>query len=255
MSEDLVLVKKEDKTCTVVMNRPRIMNALNDEIVEELRRAFDQISRDEEIRVVVLEGAGDNFSSGADVSLFTDNLSAPEWLNGMKKFGQLVRLMREMPQPLVTKVRGAAVGGGCSLALAGDFVLASHDARFCLNFVHIGAVLDGGATYFLPRLIGLVRAREIALLGEFIDGKKAEAIGLIYKSVPDEELDREVNGLVGALMAKPPVSLSLIKKSLEGSLDMSLKDVLEWESAHQSVMLQSTEHKEMVNLFLKSRGK
>ena len=237
------------------MNRPRVMNALNAEIVEELGRAFDQISRDEEIRVVVLEGAGDNFSSGADVSLFTDNLSAQEWLGGMKNFGKLVRLMREMPQPLVTKVRGAAVGGGCSLALAGDFVLASEDAKFCLNFVHIGAVLDGGATYFLPRLVGLVKAREIALLGEFIEGKKAESIGLIYKSVPDEDLDREVNGLVGTLMSKPPVSLSLIKNSLEGSLDMSLKDVLEWEAAHQSVMLQSTEHKEMVNLFLQSRGK
>ena len=255
MSEDLILVRKEDKTCTVVMNRPQIMNALNDEIVDELRKTLEHISRDEEIRVVVLEGAGDNFSSGADFSLFADNLSAPEWLGGMKNFGQLVRLMREMPQPLVTKVRGAAVGGGCSLALAGDFVLASRDAKFCLNFVHIGAVLDGGATYFLPRLVGLVKAREIALLGEFINGKRAESIGLIYKSVPDEELDREVNILIGALMAKPPMSLSLIKGSLDGSLDMSLKEVLEWEAAHQSVMLQSTEHKEMVNLFLKSRGK
>jgi 2-(1,2-epoxy-1,2-dihydrophenyl)acetyl-CoA isomerase len=255
MSDEVVLVKKEGKTCAVVMNRPRIMNALNVEVVEELKKALEKISRDDEIRVVVLEGAGDNFSSGADVSLFTDNLSAPEWLNGMKSFGQLVRLMREMPQPLITKVRGAAVGGGFSLAMAGDFVLASHNARFCLNFVHIGAVLDGGATYFLPRLVGLVKAREIALLGEFIDGKKAESFGLIYKSVPDEELDREVNTVAGALVAKPPVSLSLIKKSLEGSLDMSLKDVLDWEAAHQSVMLQSTEHKEMVNLFLKSRGK
>ena len=237
------------------MNRPRIMNALNAETVEELTRAFDQIARDDEIRVVVFEGAGDNFSSGADVSLFTDNLSAPEWLNGMKKFGQLVRMMREIPQPLITKVRGAAIGGGFSLALAGDFVLASQDARFCLNFVHIGAVLDGGATYFLPRLVGLVKAREIALLGEFIDGKKAESFGLIYKSAPDEELDREVNTLIKALIAKPPVALSLIKKSLESSLDMSLKDVLDWEAAHQSIMLQSTEHKEMIDLFLKSRGK
>ena len=255
MSDDAVLIKKQNKTCTVVMNRPRIMNALNDEVVDELTRAFDQISRDDDTRVVILEGAGDNFSSGADVSLFTDNLSAPEWLGGMKKFGQLVRLMREKPQPLVIKVRGAAVGGGFSLALAGDFILASQDARFCLNFVHIGAVLDGGATYFLPRLVGLVKAREIALLGEFIDGKRAESFGLIYKSVPDEELDREVNTLVGTLIAKPPVSLSLIKKSLESSLDMSLKDVLDWEAAHQSVMLQTTEHKEMVDLFLKSRGK
>ncbi|MBW1867787.1 MAG: enoyl-CoA hydratase/isomerase family protein [Deltaproteobacteria bacterium] len=255
MSEDLVLIKKEEKTCTVVMNRPRIMNALNGEMVEELGRAFDQIARDDEIRAVIFEGAGDNFSSGADVSLFTDNLSAPEWLDGMKSFGQLVRLMREMPQPLIAKVRGAAVGGGFSLAMAGDFVLASQEARFCLNFVHIGAVLDGGATYFLPRLVGLVKAREIALLGEFINGKKAESFGLIYKSVPDEELDQEVNTLAGALVAKPPVSLSLIKQSLESSLDKSLKDVLEWEAAHQSVMLQSTEHKEMVDLFLKSRGK
>ena len=255
MSETLILVRKEDKTCTVVMNRPRVMNALNAESVEELGKAFEHVSMDEEIRVVVLEGAGDNFSSGADVSLFTDNLSAPEWLSGMKNFGKLVRLMREMPQPLVTKVRGAAVGGGCSLALAGDFVLASQDAKFCLNFVHIGAVLDGGATYFLPRLVGLVKAREIALLGEFIDGKKAESIGLIYKSVPDEELDQEVNTLVGTLVCKSPMSLSLIKESLDGSLHMSLKDVLEWEAAHQSVMLQSTEHKEMVSLFQKSRGK
>ena len=100
-----------------------------------------------------------------------------------------------------------------------------------------------------------MKAREIALLGEFIDGKKAESIGLIYKSVPDEDLDREVNTLVGTLVAKPPISLSLIKESLDGSLDMSLKDVLEWEAAHQSIMLQSSEHKEMVRLFLKSRGK
>lgn len=255
MSGDSVLIKKEDKTCTVVMNRPRVMNAINADTVEGLRRAFEQISRDREIRVVVLEGAGDNFSSGADVSLFADNLSAPEWLSGMKIFGELVRLMREMPQPLVTKVRGAAVGGGCSLALAGDFVLASRDAKFCLNFVHIGAVLDGGATYFLPRLVGLVKARQIALLGEFIDGKMAESIGLIYKSVPDEKLDQEVKALVSTLMAKPPMSLSLIKESLEESLDMSLKEVLKWEAAHQSVMLQSPEHKEIVSLFLKSRGK
>lgn len=255
MAEDLILVKKEDRSCTVVMNRPRIMNALNAEIVEKLRKALEHISRDEEIRVVILEGAGDNFSSGADVSLFTDNLSAPEWLSGMRDFGRLVRLMREMPQPLVAKVRGAAVGGGCSLALAGDFVLASQNARFCLNFVHIGAVLDGGASYFLPRLVGHVKAREIALLGEFIDGKKAESMGLIYKSVPDEELEREVNTLVGTLAAKSPMSLSLIKESLEGSPNMSLKEVLEWEAAHQSVMLQSAEHKEMVSRFLKSRGK
>lgn len=255
MSEDVVLVKREKRICTVVMNRPGIMNALNLEMVEELARVLKEVSKDVEIRVVILEGAGENFSTGADLSLLAQDFSGGEWLDAMKKFGELVSLIREIPQPVISKVRGAAVGGGCSIALAGDFVVAARDTKFRVNFVHIGAVLDGGATYFLPRLVGLVKAREIALLGEFFDGEKAEAMGLIYRSVPAENLDREVNLLAGTLASKTPRAVSLIKEGLEESLGMSMKQVLEWEASHQSIMFQTPEHKEIVGMFLESRGK
>jgi 2-(1,2-epoxy-1,2-dihydrophenyl)acetyl-CoA isomerase len=255
MSEKTVLVQKKDRIYTLVMNRPEVMNALNEELVNELLKALEKIASDEAIRVVVLEGAGGNFSSGADMSLFLQNATAPEWLVGMKRFGRLVRMIREIPQPVITKVRGAAVGGGINLALAGDFVFASHDARLCENFVHIGAVLDGGGTYFLPRLVGLVKARELALLGDFFDGKTAASMGLIYKSVPDEDLDLEVETLAKRLSGKSLKAMGLIKAGLDGSFDMSLNEVLEWEAAHQAVMLQTTEHKEAVKNFLMSRGK
>lgn len=255
MSEKTVLVQKEDRICALVMNRPEVMNALNEELVNELLNGLEKIASDEAIRVVVLEGAGGNFSSGADMSLFLQNGTAPEWLEGMKRFGRLVRMIRDIPQPVITKVRGAAVGGGINLALAGDFVFASHDARLCENFVHIGAVLDGGGTYFLPRLVGLAKARELALLGDFFDGKTAASMGLIYKSVPDEDLDREVETLAKGLSGKSLKAMALIKTGLDGSFDMSLNEVLEWEAAHQAVMLQTSEHKEAVKNFLILRGK
>ena len=239
----------------MVLNRPHVMNALNMEALQGLQETFDEISSDESIRVVILEGAGGNFSSGADMALFVEKLSAPQWLDGMKLFGRLIRTMREMRQPVISKVRGVAVGGGINLALAGDFVLASHNARLCEIFVHIGAILDGGGTYFLPRLVGLAKAKELALLGDFVDGKTADDIGLIYKSVPDNELDREVETLAKRLTERPFRALALIKEGLEGSFDMSLNEVLEWEASHQSILLQSKEHKEAVQAFLKSKGK
>lgn len=255
MSERTVLIQKKDRICTLVLNRPKVMNALNQEMIRELQEALDSVASDEAIRVVIVQGAGGNFSSGADISLFTANLTAPAWLRGMKEFGRLIRTMRELPKPIVTKVRGVAIGGGANLALAGDFVVASDDMRFCEVFVNIGVILDGGGTYFLPRLVGQAKARELALLGEVIDGKTAASIGLIYKSVPETDLDREVEALANTLSKKPLAALALIKEGLEGSLDMSLKEVLEWEAAHQSILLQTTEHKEAVRRFLEARGK
>jgi len=255
MAYKSIEVEKKEGVTVVTMNRPHVLNALNFDLVTELQGILDVVSTDEETRVVVLQGAGGNFCSGADMSLFMENLSAPEWLTGMKGFGHLISTLREIPQPVISKVRGVAVGGGINLALAGDFVVASHDARFREIFVHIGAVLDGGGTYFLPRLVGMARARELALLGDFFDGRTAASMGLIYKSVPDEDLDGEVDALAGSLSKRSPRALALIKEGLEGSLDMSLNKVLEWEGAHQSVMLQSPEHKELVRMFLDSRGK
>ena len=258
MPENTVLMRAEDRICTITMNRPKVMNAINLEILRALQKALDQVTSVtsyDEIRVVLLEGAGGNFSSGADMSLLNEDRGAPEWLLVMKLFGRVIRAMRELAQPIVVKLRGVAFGGGLNLALAGDFVLASHSSRLSQPFVNIGTALDGGGTYFLPRLVGLSRARELALIGGEINGKKAASIGLIYRSVPEEDLDSEVNSLAKTLSQKPLLAMALIKEGLEGSLDMSLKDVLEWESSHQAVIFQTIAHKKAVKNFLRSRAK
>ena len=254
MTEKTVLLEKNDKICTLVLNRPDKMNAMNNEMLQSLWEAVDQIAADHKTHVVILKGAGDNFSSGADMALLSQEISSHEWLQGMKRVSEIVRKLREMPQPIVCQLRGVAYGAGANLALTGDFVIATETARFCEIFIHVGVILDFGGTYHLPRLVGLAKARELALLGNEIDGKKAAAIGLIHKSVSEENLEQEVEAIAANLAQKPLAALALIKKGLNESFNKSLEEVLEWEAAHQSVMFQTPEHKEIVNMFIASKG-
>jgi len=253
MSSKPVLVQKKDKIATLTLNRPEVMNAMSREMIVGLWDAVKDLAADKSVQVVVLKGAGDHFCSGADINLFSEGIPADEWLVAMKGVGKIVRTLREMPQPVIAMLKGVAVGGGANLALAGDFVVAAETARFCEIFVNIGLIMDYGGHYFLPRLVGLTRARELAMLGNEIDGKTAAAIGLVYKSMPEDQLEQEVENLANTLAQKPPLALRLIKEGLENSFDMSLKQVLDWEAAHQSIALQTPQHKEIVKLFLASK--
>lgn len=255
MSAKHLLLEKKDKIATVTLNRPEVMNAMSMEMMEALHDTFVQLRFDEDTRVVVMKGAGEHFCSGADVNVFTESISSFDWLKGMKRVVKIVQAIRELPQPLVTMLRGVAVGGGANLVLASDFVVAADDARFCEIFINIGLIMDYGGHYFLPRLVGMARAKELAMLGDEISGETAASIGLIYKSVPEQKLEQEVDALVSKLSQKPPLALALIKEGLEKSLDMSLKEVLDWEAAHQSITLQTPEHKEIIKLFFESKRK
>jgi 2-(1,2-epoxy-1,2-dihydrophenyl)acetyl-CoA isomerase len=255
MAEDIVLFETHDNICTLTLNRPGIMNAVSREMLTALQAALDRIAADETIRVVILTGAGDHFSSGADMSLLEQADYSPDMLMFMRRLRKLIMAIRELPQPVICKVRGVAYGVGSNTALAGDFVVAAHTARFCEVFVNIGAVLDGGGTYFLPRLVGLAKARELALLGDEFDGRAAAEMGLIYGSVPEADLDKTVDDLARRLARKPPLALALIKEGLENSFDMTLNQVLEWEAAHQAIMLQSRENREIVKMFLGMKKK
>ena len=255
MSAKTVLIQKKDAVCTLTLNRPEVMNAINEELILGLGDAVDQIRDQEDFKVVVLRGAGDNFCTGADMSLLSSFASSDQWLAGMQHLTRIITTLREIPQPIVTVLRGAAYGAGANLALAGDFVIAADDAKFCQVFVHIGAVVDAGGTFFLPRLVGLAKARELALLGDEIDGKTAASIGLIYKSVPGEKLEDEVAALVGNLALKPLAAMGIIKAGLNESFEKPLKAILDWEAAHQAIRIQSPELKDIVAGFLKSREK
>jgi enoyl-CoA hydratase/carnithine racemase len=250
-----LIIDKNDKIASIILNRPAVMNAMSKEMILGLQDAVFEVASDDNIRVLLLKGAGDHFCSGADFKLFSEDKASYEWITAMKGVGRIVRTLREMPQPVVTMLQGVAVGGGANLALAGDFVVAAENARFCEIFINIGAVLDYGGHYFLPRLVGQVRARELAMLGDEIDGRRAASIGLIYKSVPPEALETEVENLANTLAQKPPLALRLIKEGLEKSFDRSLEETLSWEAAHQSIALQTPEHKEIVKMFLEAKGK
>lgn len=249
----LILIDKKDGLCRLTLNRPRVLNAFNFELGGELLGALEAIAGDRETRVVIIEGADGNFSSGADMHLLDRDIGPTDWLWQMKGTSRLIITMRELPQPVICKVRGVAYGVGANLALAGDFVVASENMRFCEVFSKIGVIMDGGGHYFLPRLVGLPKAMELALLGEEIDGPRAAAMGLIYKCVPDRDLDREVDCLASKLVEKSGRALALIKEGLVGSFDRSLPEVMEWEASHQAVMLQSPDHKAIVKEFLESR--
>ena len=253
MSTKSVYIEKKDHIATLVLNRPGVMNAMSKNMILNLHDAVNDIAADDDVHVVVLKGAGDHFSSGADISLFSENIAPQDWLVAMRGVGRTVKTLREMPQPVVTQLKGVAVGGGANLALAGDFVIAADNARFCEIFVNIGLIMDYGGNYLLPRLVGLTKARELAMLGEEIDGKTAAAIGLVYKSVPEDEIETEVAALVASLAQKPPLALRLIKEGLEKSFDRSLKETLDWEAAHQSIALQTPQHKEIIKFFLDSK--
>ena len=255
MSSKHLTIEKKNNIASVILNRPQVMNAMSKEMILGLRDAVLEVGSDESIRVMILKGAGDHFCSGADLNLFTENTASYEWISAMKGVGQIVKTIREMPQPVIAMLRGVAVGGGANLALAADFVIAAENARFCEIFINIGAVMDYGGHYFLPRLVGLTKARELAMLGEEIDGHTAAAIGLIYKSVPADKLEKETESLAATLAQKPPLALRLIKEGLEKSFDMSLNDVLDWEAAHQSIALQTPAHKEIVRMFMEAKGK
>ena len=255
MTSEHLIVEKNAKIASIVLNRPNVMNAMSKEMIMGLRDAVQEIAADDGVQVLIIKGAGEHFCSGADLNLFVEDTPSYEWITAMKGVGQIVKTLRAMPQPVIAMLKGVAVGGGANLALAADFVIAAENARFCEIFINIGAVMDYGGHYFLPRLVGLAKARELAMLGNEIDGKTAADIGLVYKSVPEEALEKEVADLAAALSQKPPLALRLIKEGLENSFDLSLEEVLNWEAAHQSIALQTPEHKAIVNMFLEAKGK
>ncbi len=255
MTEEKIIIRKSGTVCSLTMNCPSKMNALDQEMVIDLQSALDDIDADGETRVVILEGAGGNFCSGADLSFLGSAASATDAHKVMMRISKLIRKIRDISQPVISKVKGVAYGGGANLALAGDFIIASHRARISQSFVNIGITLDCGGTYFLPRLVGMAQARALALLGEEIDGRTAASIGLIYKSFVDDELDHEVDFLASTLAQKSILALSVIKQGLNKSLNMTLEEALDWEAANQSIILQDEEHKKALQTLLQSKKK
>jgi 2-(1,2-epoxy-1,2-dihydrophenyl)acetyl-CoA isomerase len=238
---------------TVTLNRPHKKNAIDGVMWDELLSTFRSLALDTAARVVVLTGAGGDFSSGADLSAGGAANPDRHQLTVMRHIGDVALALHRLPQPTIAKVRGVAVGAGLNMALGCDLVVASTDARFSEIFARRGLSIDFGGSWILPRRVGLHRAKELALLADIIDAAEAERIGLVNRVVADSELDAFVDDWAARLAAGPPVALAMTKRMLNNAAHVTLEEALDDEGASQTVNFGTRDTAEAMAAFLQKR--
>lgn len=253
-----VVVERDGGIVRVTLNRPERKNALTLAMVEELAGLLDETTRRRDDRVVVLAGAGDAFCSGADLTDPATVAGAAAdgpagWLAHLRRMFALPLALHHCSKPTVAAVRGVAAGAGCNLALGCDLVVAADDARFCQIFVRRGLTVDFAGSWILPRLVGMARAKELALLGDMVPAARAEAIGLVHRVVPSGELERAVAEVAGRLAAGPPVALERIKDGLQRAASLTLAEAVELEALSQATCLSSADAAEGMRAFVERR--
>jgi enoyl-CoA hydratase/carnithine racemase len=257
MSTDLetLIVERDAGVVTVTMNRPERKNAANGRMWRELLATFDEVAADRDDRVLVLTGAGGAFCSGADLGDPSDVAGRPgdPFLVQMRALGDVALRLHRLPKPTIAKVGGIAAGAGMSMAIGCDLIVAADTARFSQIFTKRGLSVDFGASWLLPRLVGLHRAKELAFFADIIDAAEAAELGLVNRVVPAGELDTFVDGWARRLAAGPTLALSLTKTMLNHSAGLSMEQALEEESRSQAVNFASADTKEALTAFLRKR--
>jgi enoyl-CoA hydratase/carnithine racemase len=255
MEPQTLIVERRAGVVTVTMNRPERKNAANGAMLTELPIVFAEVERRAEDRVMILTGAGGSFCSGADLGdpngPATD--SARSGLDRMRRLGDVALALHRVSKPTIAKVDGHAVGAGLSLALGCDLIVCSDRAKLSTIFSRRGLSLDNGASWLLPRLVGLAKAKEIALFGGMWTGEEALAAGLINRVLPLAELDAFVDGWADTLAAGPPLALSMTKTLLHGSLQSSMEQAVENEARCQAVNFASADTAEAMAAFVEKR--
>jgi 2-(1,2-epoxy-1,2-dihydrophenyl)acetyl-CoA isomerase len=235
---------------TLRLDRPEKRNAVDDEMMLALVDAFDTAATDDDVRVIVLEGAGEHFCGGADIVARNTGGAGARPRAGSIQRRLPTQAHRLIPQvcsiqvPVVAKVRGWAAGIGFQLALAADFTIAAVDARFWQPFAERGFTPDSGATWLLPRRVGDVRARELLLLGRALSGEDAEAWGVIHRAVALDVLDEAANEIVTRLASGPTVALGLTKWLLHAGAGISLEEHLANEAFAMELSARTADFRE-----------
>jgi 2-(1,2-epoxy-1,2-dihydrophenyl)acetyl-CoA isomerase len=246
--------EQEGHVATLTLNRPEKKNAMSFVMFHELEAAFNHAATSEEVRCLVVTGAGGSFCSGADLSDPANLVgSVAEFRDRMRTIDAVVRAFIHCPKPTIAKVTGIAAGAGCNLALGCDLVVASKDASFAELFVKRGLVVDFGGTWVLSRALPLNKAKEIALLGETISAERAHSLGLLNRLCERSEIDSVVKDLAHRVAALPPRTVSLIKENFNRATERSLEENLDAESLTQSLAFATEDTREAVMAWLEKR--
>jgi 2-(1,2-epoxy-1,2-dihydrophenyl)acetyl-CoA isomerase len=247
-------VERADGVATVTFDRPEKKNAVNDVMWDELAEVAASLSGSPEDRCVVLTGAGGDFCSGADLSAGGSRERPPHQLTAMRRINAVVQAFHDLPQPTIAKVDGVAAGVGLGLALGCDLVVASDRARFSAIFIRRGLSLDGATSWLLPRLVGLHRAKELALFGDLVPADEALRMGLVNRVVPVGELDKVVGELAVRLSAGPPIALAMTKRMLNRAFEQSFEQALDDEARSQTVNFGTRDTIEAISAFIQKRS-
>lgn len=255
MSEESIIIKKEESVATLILNRPQQMNAINEEMHDELLKAFTEIGEDNEVKALIITGAGRAFCSGYDFNtrffrgLRATNHIQREVRDGVMEAGQPFLILRSLTKPVIAAVNGYAIAGGFSLALASDVIIASDKAKFSEGHINFASHPDCGTTYFLPRLLGTAKAFELIFTGKTIDAKEAERIGLVNQVVAPEDLEAAAKELAQAMSKAPVGLLRLVKPSIYLGSTMELGPAMENEATAQSICALMEECREASKIY------
>ena len=245
-------VRRDGPIVTIELDRPERKNAINGTMWDELLSTFQEISKSSSDRCVVITGANNEFCSGADLAARGEGPPQHQ-LAAMRHVGDVALALHRLPQPVIAKVRGVAVGAGCNLALGCDLVVASTNARFSEIFARRGLSVDFGGSWVLPRRIGLHRAKELAFFADIIDAAEAERIGLVNRVVADGELDAFVDGWAQRLAAAPPIAIAMTKRMLNNSMQVTMEEALDDEGVAQTVNFGTADTTEAMKAFMEKR--
>lgn len=246
----------ENKIATIAFNRQDAMNSFNKLMADELEEVTEQIAADNSVRAVLLKGAGKLFMAGGDLNFFYENLdSMPQGVMKIVRTlnASIINLMH-MPKPILASVHGSVAGVGISLMMACDLVIAAEQTKFTMAYSKIGISPDGGATYNLPRIVGVRKAMEWLMLSELFDAQDALQHGLINWVVPLDKLEEETNSLLKKLVSSPTQSIAHVKRLVNQSWQLGLQSHLENEGRAFEFCASTEDFKKGVTAFLNKKG-
>ncbi len=250
---ELVQFENIEGVGKITLNRPEKYNAFVRDMALGVQGFLDEAAKDDSIRALLLVSNGKAFCAGQDLKEFSEDNGIDVTRIVDEHYNPIVKRLAELEKPVVCGVNGVAAGAGANLALACDLVVAARSAKFIQAFSKIGLIPDTGGTFYLPRLIGMQKAKALMMLAETVTAEEAERIGMIYKVVDDELLDEECYTLAKRLASMPTVAIGLTKRALNRSLSNDLDTQLGIESQIQAAATHSEDFKEGVAAFLEKR--
>ena len=245
-----ILTERSGSILRITLNRPAKKNAMTSSMYVEFAAILNDAAKDDDVSVVLWNGAGDSFSAGNDLEDFLKHPPGP----GESPQAQLANALLNFDKPLIAAVKGVAIGGGTTLLTHCDFVFAGESAKFQLPFVNLGLVPEFGSTWSLPARAGHIRAAELIMLGLPFDGKVAAEIGLVTRVVPDEQLLATATETAEKLAAKPPAALQACKRLMKRSQREQLEEAIRVENEEFASRVRSAEAKEAFTAFLEKRA-